>query len=67
MFLVSSDRQSDREVGMRSLARCYAAYHPCAKQQLDTLVLLLVGTMFHETRAETLSGCQCAKEPEQVY
>jgi hypothetical protein len=61
MFLVSSDRQSDREVGMRSLARFYAAYHPFAQQQLDTLVLLLVGTIYHETQRNTIWLSRCKR------
>src|SRR4249920_2643890 len=40
MFLASSDRQSDREVGMRPPRRFYAAYHHCAHEHVDTLVLL---------------------------
>ena len=57
LFLVVSDRQSDREVGMRPLARFYAAYHHYAQKQLNTLVLLPAGTIYRGT-AQTLLSCQ---------
>jgi hypothetical protein len=49
LFLASSDRQSDREVGMRPPRRSYAAYHHFAYEQFDTLVLLPGGTIYART------------------
>ena len=66
MFLVSSDRQSDREVGMRSLARFYAAYHPCAQKQLDTRVLLPVGTIYHGTQRNTIRLSVCKRTRTRI-
>ena len=60
MFLASSDRQSDREVGMRPPRRSYAAYHHFAYEQFATLVLLPMGTIYHGTQRNTiwLSVCK---------
>jgi hypothetical protein len=54
LSLASSDRQSDREVRMRPPKRSYAAYQHCAHEQLDTLVLLPVGTIYHRTQRNTI-------------
>ncbi len=61
LFLASSDRQSDREVGMRPLARFYAAYHHYAQKQLDTLVLLPRGTIYPGTQRNTIELSMCTR------
>jgi hypothetical protein len=60
-FLASSNRQSDREVGMRPPKRSYAAYHQCAHEQSDTLVLLPVGTIYHGTQRNTIRLSVCTR------
>ncbi len=61
LFLASSDRQSDREVGMRPPKRSYAAYHHCAHEQLDTLVLLPTGTIYRGTQRNTIRLSMCTR------
>jgi hypothetical protein len=61
MFLDASDRQSDREVGMRPPKRFYAAYHHCAYEQFETLVLLPVGTIYHGTQRNTIELSVCKR------
>jgi len=61
LFLASSDRQSDREVGVRPPERSYAAYHHCAHEQLDTLVLLPSGTIDRGTQRNTLRLSMCTR------
>jgi hypothetical protein len=59
IFLALSDRQSDREVGMRPTKRSYAAYHQYAQKQLDTLVLLPKGTIYLGTQRNTIELSMC--------
>ena len=66
MFLVSSDRQSDREVGMRPLARFYAAYHQFAHEQFDTLVLLPKGTIYLGTQRNTIRLSMCKRTVSSI-
>ncbi len=61
LFLASSDRQSDREVGIRPPKRSYAAYHHCAHEQLDTLVLLPTGTIYRGTQRNTIRLSMCTR------
>ena len=56
LFLALSDRQSDREVGMRPPKRSYTAYHHYAQKQLATRVLLPTGTIDRGTRKHYLIG-----------
>ncbi len=66
MFLVSSDRQSDREVGMRPLARSYAAYHQFAHEQFETLVLLPKGTIYLGTQRNTIRLSVCKRTVSSI-
>ncbi len=61
LFLVVSDRQSDREVGMRPPKRSYAAYHHYAQKQLDTQVLLPAGTIYRGTQRNTIELSVCKR------
>jgi hypothetical protein len=61
VFLVASDRQSDREVGMRPPRRSYAAYHPFAHEQFETLVLLPTGTIYRGTQRNTIGLSMCER------
>ena len=61
LFLASSDRQSDREVGMRPPKRSYAAYHHCAHEQVETLVLLPTGTIYRGTQRNTIRLSMCTR------
>ena len=61
LFLASSDRQSDREVGMRPPRRFYAAYHHCAHEHVETLVLLPTGTLYRGTQRNTIGLSVCTR------
>ena len=66
LSLASSDRQSDREVGMRPPKRSYAAYHHCAHEQVETLVLLPVGTIYHGTQRNTIRLLVCTRARTRI-
>ncbi len=66
MFLVSSDRQSDREVGMRPDAWFYAAYHQFTHEQFDTLVLLPKGTIYLGTQRNTIRLSMCKRTVSSI-
>ncbi len=66
MFLLASDRQSDREVGMRPPRRSYAAYHQFAHEQVDTLVLLPTGTIYRGTQRNTIGLSMCERTVHSI-
>ncbi len=61
LFLASSDRPSDREVGMRPPRRFYAAYHHCAHEHVETLVLLPTGTLYRGTQRNPIGLSVCIR------
>jgi hypothetical protein len=66
LFLASSDRQSDCEVGMRPPKRFYAAYHQCAHGHVETLVLLPMGTIYHGTQRNTIQLSVCKRTKTSI-
>ena len=66
IFLASSERQSDREVGMRPPKRFYAASHHFAPEQVDTLVLFPAGTIYCGTQRNTLELSVCKRTRTRI-
>ena len=66
LFLASSDRHSDREVGMRPPRRFYAAYHHCAHKHVETFVLLPTGTLYRGTQRNPIGLSVCARTRTRI-